>query len=107
MTTLSLAFSLRLSSVTRTVAVAPAGIVAPFEPVTDSLTRAVKVSPTLCVLVHTRVLDARLIVVPAAIVPTEPPLAAPPVLLTVFPLAVVLDGRVVDLVGVVVVVRGV
>jgi hypothetical protein len=105
MTTLSLAFSLLLSSVTSTFAVAPAGITAPLEPTTALLTVALKRSPTLLVLVHTFVLDARLSCAPAGIVPT---LAAEPpdVLVTVFPLEVteVVGVRVV-VVGVRVVVR--
>src|SRR5215208_7186593 len=91
----SFTFSLFLTSVTRTFAVAPAGITAPFEPVTASATVAVKVSPTLCVFVQTFWLDARLIVVPEAIIPTAPPpvAAAPPaaagsLFVTVLPLAV-------------------
>ena len=71
------------------------------EPVTGSVTRAVNVSPTLWVFVQTRWLEARLIVEPAAIVPTEPPAFEAP-LETVLPLAVVLDGL-----GAGVVVRGV
>src|SRR5437588_12780366 len=70
MTTLSLAFSLRLSSVTSTVAVDPAGITAPLEPTTASVTDALKRSPTLLVLVQTFEPEARLSVDPAGIVPT-------------------------------------
>ena len=67
MTTLSLAFSLRLSSVTSTVAVDPAGITAPLEPTTASVTDALKRSPTLLVLVQTFEPEARLSVDPAGI----------------------------------------
>src|SRR5438270_3955723 len=87
MTTLSLAFSLRLSSVTSTVAVDPAGITAPFDPTTASVTEALKRSPTLLVLVQTFEPDARFSVAPAGIVPTLA--AVPPVLrVTVLPLDV-------------------
>ena len=54
---LSFAFSLRLSFVTSSATVAPAGIVAPLLPVTASLNVAVKRSPTLFVFVQT--FDAR------------------------------------------------
>ena len=84
----SFAFSLRESSVISTVAVAPAGIVAPFEPVTELLTVALKRWPTLWVFVHTRELELRLISVPAAIVPSLPS-DPPDPFVTVFPLAVV------------------
>ena len=84
----SFAFSLRLSSVISIVAVAPAGIVAPFEPVTVLLTVALKRCPTLCVLVHTRELEERLISEPAGMLPrarSDPDVP----FVTVFPLAVV------------------
>jgi hypothetical protein len=84
----SFAFSLRESSVISTVAVAPAGIVAPFDPVTVLLTVALKRWPTLWVFVHTRELELRLISVPAAIVPSLPS-EPPDPFVTVFPLAVV------------------
>jgi hypothetical protein len=84
----SFAFSLRESSVISTVAVAPAGIVAPFDPVTVLLTVALKRWPTLWVFVHTRELELKLISVPAAIVPSLPS-DPPEAFVTVFPLAVV------------------
>jgi hypothetical protein len=92
-----------LSSVISTVAVAPAGIVAPFEPVTVLLTVALKRCPTLCVLVQTRELELKLISVPAAMLPTA---LSDPVVprVTVLPLAVV--AGVLDAVGFVVVVAG-
>jgi hypothetical protein len=84
----SFAFSLRLARVTVSETVAPAGITAPFEPLTGDVRRAVNVSPSLCVLVQTCWLAARFSVVPAAIVPTAPP--PPPLLprVTVLPLDV-------------------
>ena len=106
MTTSSLAFSLRFSSVTSIVAVAPAGITAPLEPEIELLTVALNRSPTLLVLVQTFELDARLRVDPAGMVPT---LAADPagVRVTVLPLeVVVVVGRRVVVVGVRVVVVG-
>src|SRR4051812_29628010 len=110
-TTLSLAFSLRLSSVTSTLAVAPAGITAPFEPLTAFVTLAVKRSPTWLVFVQIDLFDARLRVDPAAIVPVLAPEAVPEERVTVLPLEVtVVVGRRVVVVGVrvvVVVVRGV
>src|ERR1700682_5373243 len=107
MTTLSFAFSLRFSSVTSTSAVAPAGITAPFEPVIELVTVAVKWSPTLLVLVQTFEPDVRLSVEPAAIVSVFAPAAFPGVPVTVFPLDVteVVGLRVVVGVRVVVVVR--
>src|SRR5687768_14036140 len=66
----SFAFSERFSSVTRTTAVAPAGITAPLLPRTVSATVAVKRSPTLCVFVHTRSFDVSVMLVPAGIVPS-------------------------------------
>ena len=71
------------------VAVAPAGIVAPFEPVTDSDTVAVNRCPTRLLLVQTRELDARLSVVPAEIVPTARSVPPPVFRVTVLPLDVV------------------
>src|SRR5882757_220755 len=100
MMTLSLAFSLRLSSVTSTTAVAPAGITAPFDPVTALVKLALKRSPTWLVLVQTLEPAARLSVAPAGIVPT---LAAVPALLRV----TVLPLDVTDVVGLRVVVVGV
>ena len=107
---LSFAFSLRLSCVTSSVTFAPAGIEAPFEPVTVLATEAVKVCPTVKLFVQTRELERRLSEVPDSIVPTAPPplAAAEPAGLrvSVLPEAVVL---VVGVGGVVVrgVVRGV
>src|SRR3954470_4115428 len=85
-------------------------MVAPFEPVTVFCVVIVILSPTLLVLVQTFAVGVSESVVPAAIVPTEPPLFDVPVLgcVTVFPLAVVvgvvgrvdellLDGREVEL----------
>jgi len=72
--------------------VAPAGIVAPFEPVTLLPTVAVTWSPTLLLPVHT--FDAAFVVsvVPAGIIPTAPPLFAASLPfafdVTVLPLAV-------------------
>src|SRR6202162_4907990 len=97
---LSLAFSLRLRSVTSTTAVAPAGITAPFEPVTALVTLALKRSPTWLVFVQTLEPDARLSVAPAGIVPN---LAPVPALLRV----TVLPLEVTDVVGFLVVVVGV
>src|SRR5262245_31085179 len=62
-------FSLRLSSVTSIETVEPAGIIAPFVPLTASESVELKRSPTLCVLVQTFVAAARFSVVPAATVP--------------------------------------
>ena len=100
MLTGSFAFSLRLSSVISIVAVAPAGIVAPFDPVTVLLTVALNRCPTLCVFVQTREFDERLISDPAGMLPSA---RSDPVVprVTVLPLAVVV-GRV----GAGVVVRG-
>src|SRR5882757_5774338 len=100
MMTLSLAFSLRLSSVTSTTAVAPAGITAPFDPVTALVKLALKRSPTWLVLVQTLEPAARLRVAPAGIVPT---FAAVPALLRV----TVLPLDVTEVVGLRVVVVGV
>src|ERR1700719_3769098 len=97
---LSLAFSLRFRSVTSTMAVAPAGIIAPFEPVTALVTLALKRSPTLFVFVQILEPDARLSVAPAGIVPN---FAAVPALLRV----TVLPLEVTDVVGFLVVVVGV
>src|SRR5690606_28746514 len=72
----SLAFSERFTSVTSSTTVAPAGIRAPFAPVTVSLSVAVKRSPGRLVLVQTRCEERMLSVVPAAIVPSDSP---PPV----------------------------
>jgi hypothetical protein len=91
-TTLSFAFSLRFNSVISMFAVAPAGITAPFDPVTASDTVAENRWPTRCVFVHTRVFDARFTVEPAAMEPTARS-AGPGPRSTVLPLAVV------DLVG--------
>src|SRR5580765_2180526 len=81
---LSFAFSLRLSFVTSSTTVAPAGIVAPLLPVTGSLSVAVKRSPTLFVFVHTFDVDASVSAVPDAIAPTLPPELFSPVV-TVLP----------------------
>src|ERR1051325_4995588 len=91
MTIGSFAFSLRLSFVTVRVTVAPAGIIAPFEPLTASATVAVTLSPTLFVFVQIRELECGASGVPAAIVPTAPPPPVVPPLLvvTVLPLGVV------------------
>jgi hypothetical protein len=59
-----------LSSVISTVAVAPAGIVAPFEPSTVLLTVALKRWPTRLVLVQMREFDVREISEPAGMLPT-------------------------------------
>src|SRR5689334_5952604 len=67
---LSLTFSLLFSFETEKVTVAPAGIVAPLEPATGSLSVAVNVSPTLFVFVHRSAPDVvRANAVPAAIAP--------------------------------------
>jgi hypothetical protein len=87
MLTGSFTFSLRLSSVISIVAVAPAGMVAPFDPDTVLLTVALKRCPTLCVLVHTREFDDRLISDPAGILPRARSEPDEP-FVTVFPLAV-------------------
>ena len=84
---LSFAFSLLLSFVTSSTAVAPAGIVAPLVPVTGSFSVAVKRSPTLFVFVQTFDVDASVSVVPDAIAPTLPPEFFSPVV-TVLPDAV-------------------
>src|SRR5258708_13380581 len=90
---LSLTFSLRFRVVTSRLTVAPAGIVAPLDPVTGLATVAVKLCPTVYVLVHTRALERSASVVPEAMVPTDPPAleAADPVgfRVTVFPVGVV------------------
>ena len=102
MLTGSFAFSLRLSWVISTVAVAPAGMLAPFDPVTVLLTVALNRCPTLCVLVHTRELDERLISEPAGMLPSARSEPDEP-LVTVLPLAVVVGAagaRVVVLGGV-------
>jgi hypothetical protein len=99
MRTGSFAFSLRLSSVISTVAVAPAGITAPLEPVTELLTVALNRCPTRFVFVQIREFEVRLISEPAGIVPR--PRSEPDVpRVTVLPLAVVVgaagvgvDGR--------------
>ena len=91
MLTGSFAFSLRLSSVISIVAVAPAGMVAPFDPDTVLLTVALKRCPTLCVLVHTRELEERLICEPAGMLPRERSDPDDP-FVTVFPLAVVVGA---------------
>src|SRR6185437_2410549 len=70
------AFSLRLRSVTWMSAFAPAGITAPFEPVTALVTVAVKRSPGLLVFVQIRSFDVRLIEVPAGTEPSAPSLPA-------------------------------
>jgi hypothetical protein len=92
-----------LSSVISTVAVAPAGIVAPFDPVTVFETDELKRWPTRLVFVHTREFDDSVISEPAGIDPTverSDPLVP---LVTVFPLAVVGEvGAGVDGLGVVV-----
>src|SRR6185437_16623659 len=105
MTIWSFEFSLRLRFVTVSVTVEPAGMTAPFDPVTAFCVVIVILSPTLLVLVQTFDVGVSESVVPAAIVPTAPPLFDVPVLgcVTVFPLAVVagvvglldelLDGR--------------
>jgi len=78
-----------LSSVISIVAVAPAGIVAPFDPVTDSDTVALKRCPTRFVFVQTREFDARLSVEPAEMVPTARSDPPPVFRVTVLPLDVV------------------
>jgi hypothetical protein len=76
-----------LSSVISTVAVAPAGITAPFDPVTELLTVALKRWPTRFVFVQMRELELRLISDPAGI---DPSLRSDPDVpfVTVFPLSV-------------------
>src|SRR5688572_1940036 len=69
---LSFAFSLLLSFVTSSTAVAPAGITAPLLPVIDSLSVAVKRSPTLFVFVQTFSADVKVMAVPDATEPTPP-----------------------------------
>src|SRR5688500_15488651 len=86
-------FSLRFSLVTVSVTVAPAGIVAPFEPTTDSLTVAMNLSPTLCVFVHSSLFARTDSAVPAAIVPVL--LAVPVPAVLVLPLAVFVGAGVV------------
>src|SRR5919202_4940655 len=83
----SLAFSLFLRPTPSTTAVAPAGMTAPFEPVTASVTVAVKRSPTLFVFVQMREPERRLIVAPAGMRPVV--LSRVPPLVTVLPLGVV------------------
>jgi hypothetical protein len=72
--------------------VAPAGIIAPFEPETEFSTVAVTWSPTALVLVQMREFACVVSVEPAAIVPTAPPPVAAPLglVVTVLPLGVVL-----------------
>src|SRR5512138_2606631 len=73
---------------------------APFDPVTAFCVVIVTLSPTLLVLVQTFAVGVSESVVPAAIVPTAPPLFEPVLgRVTVFPLAVVFGvlGRVVEL----------
>src|SRR5437867_3915503 len=82
----SFAFSLRFSFVTVSVTVAPAGIVAPFEPATDSFRVAANLSPTLLVFVQTCEFARRLSAVPAGIIPTDD--ARPVAGVFVLPLAV-------------------
>src|SRR5688572_21289643 len=107
MAMLSWAFSLFLSDVTSMTAVAPAGITAPFEPVTASVVVAVNRSPTLFVFVQTFDVERSVSCVPAAMVPSVPSEPFVPGV-TVLPLAVVLgagvavDGRGVVVRGVVV-----
>src|SRR5262245_4885655 len=92
---LSFAFSLRFSCVTVRFTVAPAGITAPFSPVTELSSVAVTWSPTLFVFVQ--IFDEALVlsVAPAGIMPTAPPPVEPGFVLapgfdvTVLPLAVV------------------
>src|SRR4051794_14762194 len=89
---LSFAFSERLSCVTRSVTTEPAGVVTPLAPWTDWFTVAVKVSPPWLVFVQILVPEARLISVPAPIVPTPPPpvlpALEPELRVTVLPVAV-------------------
>src|SRR5689334_1557037 len=84
---LSFAFSLLLSFVTSMTALAPAGIVTPFVPVTGSLSVATNRSPTLFVFVQTFDVDASVSDVPDATMPTLPPAFFSPVV-TVLPLGV-------------------
>src|SRR6478672_4926135 len=93
-TTGSFVFSLRLRRVTVRLSVAPAGITAPFEPLTASSIVAVTWSPTALVFVQIREFECVLSVAPAGIVPTAPPpvepgwLEAPGFVVAVLPLAV-------------------
>jgi hypothetical protein len=87
-TALSPTFSLCFTDETWSTTFEPAGITAPFEPVTASCTVAVKRSPGLWVFVQMRSPDASVSVVPAAIEAMRPSLPAG-VRVSVFPDAVV------------------
>jgi hypothetical protein len=82
------------------VTVAPAGMTAPFVPLTAFCVVAVTLSPTLMVLVHTVCDGVSESVVPAAMLPTAPPplFAAPPAgRVTTLPLGVVRGVLLVEL----------